>query len=299
MACRWTFRDIRGETLQLYPPHYYLYGTSGTGIAKTVHLTQVGAYQDGVVEAHARRDPRVMQFAFDVIADTWAELPTLRDELYFMFADAYNGCYAHALREDGSEREILARLIGALDMPLTAGQDGLCHQRVVLSLQANDPNFYDPNATTWVYELGAGSSSWAYSLGFSAGFGAATIDLTEVRPYFGHHKGWPIITVTGPADGLIIENETTDELLDLDDKSYDIAASEVVTFDLRPRYKTIESSTDGDILEYLSDDSDLGTFHLAPHPEANGGLNQMHIECSSATNETQIVVQFNTQYAGV
>lgn len=293
----WTLRDITGVEIAFQDP-YFVYGASGLGIAPAVHHSTRNAYQDGESFQDSTFDAQTIQLGIDVVGDTPEEMPALRDALYAMLAPVAHGCTLTRVREDATEREILARLVGALDVPRERQQSG-AHQRVVLTLRAAQPHWYDPVATLWVYNVAGGVGSFAFPLGFPAGFGASVIDVTETKLYPGHVDVYPEIRVTGPAEQVIVENLTLGFTLDLATLGYTIAAGEVVTFALGGSAKTVTSSVAGNILQYLSDDSDLGEWCVAAHPRAPGGRNQVRVQMENVTNATEAVIQFNTLYAGV
>lgn len=300
MPITYRLRSTRGDYLALDSSQldYLLYSANAAGIAPVQHITQQGVYQNGETVRDVRTDPRTLQFGIDIMGDEPEDMPALRDALYAMLAPDYLGCYIEATREDGSRRDILARKVGALEMPEQVG-NGFTRQRVVVTMRAGDPYWYDPMTTVWAYSVGGGSGLWSFPLGFSRGFGASTIDRTETRQYLGTVPAFPVITLTGPLSDLIIENVTTGEKLDFEAKSYDIGDGETVVIDLRPRIKTATSSVDGSIEDELSDDSDLGTFHIERRPEASGGRNTMHITASGCTAASAIIFRFNTLYAGI
>ncbi len=291
----WRLQDVRGEEIRLEDP-YFVYGASGIGIAAAEHLTTRLTYQDGERFEAALYDPREVQLGIDILADTAEQLPALRDALYRMLAPIGQGCRLRRVREDGSEREIVARLVGALDMPREARQSG-CHQRVVLTLRCAQPHWYDPVVTLWVYDVSSALGTWRYPLGFPAGFGTSVVARDEVRTYPGQIDVYPEIRVTGPAAAFEIENVTLGTMLDL--SAYTVAAGEVVTISLQGDQKTINSSDAGNILQYLSEDSDLGEWCIAAHPRAANGRNHVRVYVENATNATEVVIQFNTLFAGV
>lgn len=292
----WTLRDIRGHEIPLVPPTYVVYSASGIGIAPAQHVATRNAYQDGETFEDGVYDGRTLQLGIDVFGDAVEDLPALKDALYQMLAPLWAGCYVHVAREDGSEREVMARLIDELSMAHQAG-DGALRQRVVLTMRAAQPHWYDPVATLWVYDVGGATGSFGFPVGFPAGFGVSAIDVVETRVYPGHLDVEPEIRVTGPCDNLVIENQTLDTTIDL--SAYSIAVGEVVTASLAGDRKTITSSVAGNILAYLSDDSDLGEWCIAAHPRAADGRNRIRVQLENATNATQVVIQFNPLYAGV
>lgn len=292
----YTLRDVRGQTLEFLGP-YLLKEQDGAGLPDIQHIVQANTYEDGESFVDARLQPRTLILGVDIVADSLEALPGLRDALYRMLAPVQLGCYVHVLREDRSEREILARYVGGMTMP-HAWRDGVLHQVVVLMLRAARPAFYDPAGIVWVFSVVTGAGNWAFPLSFPQGFGLSAIDVTEPKTYEGTVKAYPVIEIIGPASNLIMENLTTEEKLDFKAKAYDIVAGEVVTIDLAPLVKTVTSSINGNIIDKLSDDSDLGTFHIERYPEAAGGINTIRVRLTGGSSATQIIWRFYTQYAG-
>lgn len=291
---RWRLRDTRGRVLPLEAP-YLVAGASGVGIAPAEHLSRQHVYEDGEQFVDARFGARTVQLAIDIAPARAQDLPACREALYTMLAPVREGCYLTYRREDGAEREILARLTDALDVPTAAFQGA--QQRVVLTLRCASPHWYDPGAELWIYSVAGGAGAFGFPLAFPRGFGASTVDLTETRTYAGQIDAYPEIRVTGPAEDLVLENLTLGTRLDL--SAYAISAGEVVTFALSAASKAVSSSVAGNILRYLSDDSDLGAWRIGAHPTAPDGRNTVHVELEGATNATEVVIQFNPLYAGV
>lgn len=90
----------------------------------------------------------------------------------------------------------------------------------------------------------------------------------------GDANAYPIIEVTGPGEILQIKNSAINKTLEL---GVTLAGGEVVTFDLRPGYKTVTSNINGDMFSYLPIPNDMGKWYLAPGPNTisvaidNGG----------------------------
>lgn len=290
-------RDVLGRTLTLTDP-YIVKEWSGFGLSPVSHITEAGVYQDGETFRDARREARTLLIALDIVADSRQELWEYRGNLTKMLAWLTGGCYVVVMLPDGPKREILARYVGQADMGRKEG-DGPVRQRVVLNLRCEDPAFFDPTETIWDFNVAAGLGDWSYPLGFPAGFMRSTIDDTGDMTYPGSLPAYPIITIEGPAEQVFIENQTTDEQLDLATKGYTMVEGETVTIDTRPRHKGVTSSVNGNIIDYLSDDSDLGTFHIAPDPESEDGTNTIYVYLEDGNPNTRVRFRFNDRYDGV
>jgi hypothetical protein len=78
----------------------------------------------------------------------------------------------------------------------------------------------------------------------------------------GSADGFPVVRVTGPCTLKSIENLTSDQEIVFD--SLELAASEIVTIDLRPGNKTVVSTLRGNVASQVLAGSDISTFALEP-----------------------------------
>lgn len=107
---------------------------------------------------------------------------------------------------------------------------------------------------------------------------------------------YPTIVLTGPMSHPQVLNLTTEEELTLD---YNISSEEVVTISTSFGEKTIESSISGNLLGYLTPDSDLATFHLDPDPLADGGVNTLQVATAASTAQSAFQVYWFNRYLGL
>jgi len=112
----------------------------------------------------------------------------------------------------------------------------------------------------------------------------------------GNWMAFPTIEYTGPMYRPLVENLTTDEQLRLE---YEIADGEVVTVTTEFGNKTVTSSTAGNLIGYLSTDSDLATFHLDPDPIATGGVNTLRFYAANCNANSAIRVSWFDRYLGL
>ena len=290
-------RDPRGRVLEINDC-YLLVEHSGLGPVPAEHVVESGAFQVGETFRYGTLTARLINLAIDIVASSRTAVWEKRGELTKWLGHLPSGCYLVWTLPDGSTREILGRYVGSPELPRKVGM-GPLYQRCVFTLRCPDPGLYDPTGVIWQYAVASGTGLWGFPLGFPRGFGVSTVDVTEVKNYPGTLSAHPVITVVGPANDLIIENETTSEVLDFKVKAYSIAAGETVTIDCRPGHKSVVNSVAGNIIYALSEDSDLGTFHLAPDPAALDGDNSMHVSLTGGTNATRVYLLFYSQYNGL
>lgn len=132
-------------------------------------------------------------------------------------------------------------------------------------------------------------------------FMAGTVDpallgtVNQIVPvaYEGNLPEYPVIRITGPINGPSITNTSTGDVLSFG--TIAIGAGTTYVIDTRPSARSITVGTVSKINE-LSDDSDFGTWHLAPHPTAPGGTNVLSLAGSGVAGSTQIVVTYYNRY---
>ncbi len=167
---------------------------------------------------------------------------------------------------------------------------------------APDPTFYDP---TQVQYSRIFACSGYHVLPFSfennaemtfddEGDYAANWDVT----YIGTWHSYPTFVITGPLSNVVIWNLTTEKKIDI--SSYDILSGETVTVVLDFGNKAITSDVNGNIISYVSSDSDLVDFYVACDPEAPDGENNITVFGDGAlTGSTEIYLRFYTRYIGI
>jgi len=285
-------RNIRGETITFTDP--YLMGqVAGLGLPPVTHASTQFTQQDGATLLGVTLQRRVLTVPFEILVDSYATLWSTKRDLYRFLSTVKSPYTWIATLPDGTVRHLTCYYAGELSMPYDPEWGPLVHKDVGQWI-AYDPLWFDPESTVWVFVVSGGSGSWIFDLGFPAGFGGSYVDQVDTREYVGSWQAFPVITITGPVDDLVITNVTTGQKLDFTD--YDIGAAEVVTIDLTPGVKTVTHSTDGNIPDALTDDSDLGTWHLAPHPDAVDGQNTIQLEGTGANANTRIEIRFNPRY---
>ena len=166
----------------------------------------------------------------------------------------------------------------------------------VLRFIAYDPTFYDPTQKTFDFAVTEVITELAFPIAFPIVFGVSLINRSDNLTYNGNWLSYPTVVLTGPMKNPLIENSTTGEKLDL---YYDIAAGEVVTITLEYGNKTVTNAAGDNLIGVLSTDSDLATFHLAPDPEAAGGVNTIEILVGGTDANSAIELQYYERYIGI
>ena len=296
MPAAYKFIDQLGGEIALARTLIRLREIDGLGMPPVRHIEEQYAQQDGATYLATWLERRIVSLAFELTNDSESDLWDAREALEVLMKQFAPGFRLQATLPNGAVRQLHLRYLGEMTLPRTWNM-GDARQVAVLQCVAHNPVWYDPTSVLWGYALPAGLGDWAFPLGFPKGFGAAFIDIREIRNYVGTWKAYPVIALTGPVTDCVIENETTGDKLDF--TGYNLAATKTITIDLTPGVKTVTHSTDGNIVDELTTDSDLGTWHITAHPEALGGNNTIHVTGTAATNETKIEIRFKTKYVGI
>jgi len=114
--------------------------------------------------------------------------------------------------------------------------------------------------------------------------------------YPGTWLEYPVITIVGPALGLILTNVTTGEFLRF---NYAIPAGDTVTVTLDPGNKTVIDNHGTNLAGTLSSDSDFTEFHIACEPEAPLGVNVLTIAVAGTTAASSLKIDYYERYIGI
>jgi len=191
-------------------------------------------------------------------------------------------------------------------------------ERVSGVLKSSDPRLYDPDIVTVIFDLegsSGDSSGWPIPWPIPWPIGTSTLSLIKTITYAGGSRlaapEYPVIRVKGPITDPVIENLTTDEKIDLSANGGIVLAdsSEWVDIDLsnfpRRDSKTIRDQDGESVDQYLSTDSDLSTFHLAPAGELlfDGsyctGNNLIEVSGDDVDSETQVLFNYHDRYYAI
>ncbi len=275
------------------------YGTflGGIGMPPVAHIAQRSPRQDGDTLLDVRLEPREVTVGILQWQEDRAGFWSARRALLGMLK-----------RFDGLKLRLVLNDTGEsfdLDVAYEAGAElgtdesvGLRDFAAAIRLRAHDPTWYATTPKSLVTGTSltgkeAGILPWSFPIYFDVAFVLSDIALK----YAGTWKTYPQIDIRGPIAYPIVTNTTTGETLKLEAI---IPDGEIVRIDLAPNQKTVRNiTTDTNWMEYLSDDSDLATWHIAAEPEAPGGNNSLHFEGSLGDDNTVIAVRWYDRYIGV
>lgn len=145
-----------------------------------------------------------------------------------------------------------------------------------------------PNAAVYNIELNATQRS---ALHQAINIGSA---YSLAVAYGGNFDSYPVITITGYIADPVITNTTTGDTLDFTGGT--VGSGDIWTIDTRYGRKSALNAAGSSIAGYLSADSDLATFRLAPSPVATGGTNSITLSGSASGTVTAVSMSYYNRY---
>lgn len=305
-----------GDTFRLEDLNSYVLSFTGHGMPPIKYLTQRGPFQHGETAYDFRLDPRIIQLVWRREGcnrqSYWDNRAALLNALRpnRQLSGQFNPGRLRKQLPDGSKRDIDVFIeSGPVFVPRETDRYDEFGITETLRFIAHDPTFYNPTAVcvpfviSYIQELVfpltfmcgpavPGICAWD-GLVFAEDFINNTITLT----YPGTWLAFPTIVITGPINGPTIYNDTTGEKIQL---SYSVSTGEVVTITLQYGNKTVTNAAGVNLIGVVSSDSDLATFHLAPDPEATGGVNTLRVTGGAGlAGTTAVTVSYLIRYIGI
>lgn len=282
----------------------FLLTFEGQGMPDLHYITQRGPFQHGVTVLDYRLDPRTITYLHFRSACN-------RQGYWDARADLINHCRPNRqvpntpfkpaqLRKvfpDGTMRDIDVYIqSGPYGVPRTLDRWRETRFTETLKWLAADPTFYDPAATILTLDISI-CDDLIFPFEFPFEFCDSTLAAEDTITYGGTWLANPIIYFTGPLRFASVFNKTTLERIAF---TRDIPAGTTITVDTRYGVKTVTDDSGQSWRGALTSDSDLATFHLAPDPEAAGGVNVIAAGgFGGIPGLTSIKVQYNTRYIGI
>lgn len=300
-AEKFIIKNSAGERRYLEIP-MHLIQIQGLGMPPLDKRTVRSPFQHGETYLGFSLRPRVVTVSLALRQCTRLELWQLRQDLISLINPLIGTLRIRAEFRNGSIYELHDV---AYDSQFEMGTDGMTGpytQNIAARFVAYDPVwwYYPMNQAgpvlTIVEDLIFGDVSPPSTAIFPITFGAVHIDEAVNIVNGGNWMAFPTFTLTGPMYFPVIENITTGEKLQLD---YAIVVGEVVTITTEFGNKTVTSSVNGNLIGYLSTDSDLATFHLDPDPLATDGVNVLTFYATFLDAGSGILVQWFNRFLGL
>lgn len=129
---------------------------------------------------------------------------------------------------------------------------------------------------------------------YMAGINGGTIGQVAAIAYEGDLPEYPVISLRGPITGPVVTNLATGDTLDFG--AITIGAGTTYIIDTRHGVKTVLAGTVNKRGE-LTKESDIGTWHLVPGPEAANGVNLIAAYGSNIGTATQIKIVYYDRFS--
>lgn len=280
----------------------FLLSKSGEGMPPIEYRTTRGPFQHGeTVQDYVLR-PRTLQYIVRISQKSRQSYWDERERILNIFrpnrqfAGQLNPGKLKKYLKDGTQRALDVFIDQGLDFAESGDNWDAWGATEAIRFVAHNPIYYDPTLKSLQFSLGS-LSNLVFPITFPIQFGSNVIDDNAVITYLGTWAEYPVIIITGSMSAPTIENVTTGETLAL---NYNIPAGRVVTIDLRYGKKTITDDLGTNLVGALAPSSDLSIWHLAPDPEAAGGVNAIHVSGGGALpNATKLELQYYDRYAGI
>lgn len=279
----------------------------GSGMPPIEYITERAPYQHGETIKDYFLRPRVVQYLirqkFCSRMDAWAGRNALLNALRPNKNGGPTGTL-RVIRPDGSKRDLtVVPLEGPRFEPRKLDAWDEWSIQEVLRLQAFDPIYYNPTGHTSQFGPCGLGPGFPYTFPFAFDIDCQLVypitypityeqfNFTQIIDNAGTWQDFPIITILGPAYTIRIWNQTTDKTLEI--LEYNLPIGRTITIDLRAGVKTIELDDGTNLSRYLSLDSDLGEWSLAP------GENTVQVTMGSHGGATNVQIAWHDRYIGI
>jgi hypothetical protein len=280
----------------------FLQSFEGYGMSPIKYVEQQGALQDGVTIYDYKLQKRIIQWTIRQNGcsrwDYWEKRALFLDVLR-PNKHTFNNFGPGKLRKmlpTGFQRDIDVFVeFGPIFSSPSGGWDEWGFTEAIRFV-APDPTFYDPVSGSLAVSAAIANTELEFPITFPIEFGSSVFSATNNITYGGTWLTYPTITIVGPATAVLITNTATGERIIFNGA---IRASQTVTILLQYGNKSVTNNSGDNLIGSITPDSDLATFHLAPAPEATGGVNPIYIVATGTSGATLITLSYFTRYIGI
>ena len=270
----------------------------GLGMPSVVHLVQAGAMQDGETYLMSRLRRRTVTMNFNIVADSEDQCWEASEQLLRLAAQLTHGFRLRVTLPNGSKRDCHLRYAASMTMPRSVRDAHATQNAVMQCISLDNPTLYNPDQKRAVLRAGSGVGNSHFPLSFPVGFEGSSLDDSYLVRYPGSWRTYPTIELTGPLTDPAIYNLSAGTKLEMV-TGYALDAGEVITFDLTPGIKRVTHSVDGDIAHFLTKDSDLSAWCLAPDPDVINGDNNIQVSGTNVGLNTLVEFRYYERFIGI
>lgn len=279
----------------------------GTGLPPIEYISERGPFQHGETVKDYFLRPRIVQYIirqnFCSREDAYAGRTSLLNAIRPNKPGGPVGTLRHIL-PNGEHRDLaVVPLEGPRFEPQRSGRWDEWSIQETLRFLAHNPIFYNPTQKTETFGP-CGTVGFPYTFPFPFGSACELVfpitfpitfegfDVSDLLDNDGNWEDYPTILVYGPASGIRITNVTTDEELFLN-ASLVVPAGDYLRINLAYDSKVVELGSGTNVIQYLSSESDLATWHLEP------GDNDVRIQIDSYAAPTYAEIRWQDRWLGV
>ena len=310
------WRSGTGYEINLSVWPYQVVSEDGLGGPEVELYSHVVPLQDGSLYLGNRRMMRRFTLGIEIMGRSDVEVEEARQDLLAALNSQW-GLGAFGRDRSGVRREVYCLPVNPPRFQAGLGDD--LGFRDVVEFAAPDFAFYDPAERSVAASLDT-QTDLVLAMTFSIRFGSSVIAASPIATVYGDQPVYPIITLTGPLTVPVVRNLTTGEALDFaGGGGLVLAAGESAEVDCRPGFKTVTKNDGTNLVPYLTTDSDLVTFHLAPPPPerratlgsippqmgvtqqvwATDGQNELQLYGATATPDSSLTVKWHDRWGGI
>lgn len=221
--------------------------------------------------------------------------PLNPDGVLTLIRQATLDAIAGGVSSPGAARRLNCRYAGGLGAagihPLDMGD--MWTEPFVVVFHAFNPLFEDNSLQDISWGL-AGDGSRPFfpmatgSSDFGPYFGSSSVFDDQLIFNDGDLEAWPVWTIVGPLDTILLTNSTTGAVIDLsDDSGLSLAGGDILEIDTRPGFKTI-TKNGTNVFSTLTDTSTLWPLAV--------GENIVAVSGGSATGATGVDLTYRGRY---
>jgi hypothetical protein len=284
---RTIFIDAQGSQYSFTdPPDKVVISEEGTGNPEIDYITERGPFQHGETLEDFYLQPRIVQMVVRQNYCSRSEYWAGRTALINALRPNKGQGVLRKILGDGTVRDLDVYILeGPGFSPRGSVWDEWSFQEV-LRFKAFNPLYYDPS----VHAINIASSGDALTFPVTFPISFPNVDFSPIVTYNGSWIEYPNIVITGPITNINVQNLTTGETLKL---LCNVASGRIATFTLTYGSKSVLLEDGTNLVQYLSNDSDLATFHLEP------GLNNLKISGGGVTVDTKIQFSWKERFLGI